>query len=257
MSTDPAPAPAAVADGAALSPDEPVGQAERARIRLTAIFGFLSSILVVVAWFLPWIEIPKDLRQPARTAISRDAEGPRRQDPALGQDVDVFVEDVTAGRFSGLGLFHYFRTAPALNRYYAGEEATGGESGRPFQMRRAFRLGAMLIAGLPVVALVLAVYFATHGFRRVKSPVLILMALVGCAAAAVLIWWVRLVESLGYEVLAGIGLRLTGAAAVVLALGGIFGVTSRNWWRVYAGFLATLAALVVIAWAYVSGGVSS
>jgi hypothetical protein len=47
---------------------------------------------------------------------------------------------------------------------------------------------------------------------------------------------------------------VTAVAAVVLALAGVFGVTARNWWRVYAGAAATLVGIAVLAWAYVSGG---
>ena len=36
---------------------------------------------------------------------------------------------------------------------------------------------------------------------------------------------------------------------------GVFGVTGRNWWRVYVGALATLAALAALAWAYVWVGI--
>ncbi len=246
MTTEPAPATGARAA------DEPSGRGARARIRLTAIFGFLSCVTFVVAWFLPWVDVPPEERPRIRQAAEQSLEGWRKTDPETAGMVKVFLEDVVdEGRLTGLGLFHFLRTGRAVNRHYAGEEPRGGESARPFVVRRAFVVGEVLLAALPLVSLVLAVYFLTHRFRRVKSPVLILMALVGCGAAALSITWLRFAEILGIEVLTGVGLKLAAGAAVVQALGGIFGVDARNWWRVYAGLLATLSAVVVLVWAYV------
>jgi hypothetical protein len=238
-----------------VSPDEPVGAKERARVRWAALFGCLGCVVIVAAWFLPWIHVPEGDRRRVLDALRPRVEALPKQGEAADHAArfGVVEESVERGHFTGLDLFHYLRSAWALNRWYVGPEprdATGGQ----WWTQRTLLLGAVLLAALPAVALLMTSYFLTHGFRRAASPMLILMTLVGVGAGMATIGWLRFTDLAFLPLPAGIGLQATAGAAVVLALAGVFGVTSRNWWRVYAGAAVTLGAIAVLAWAYVSGG---
>jgi hypothetical protein len=253
--TEPVQEPVPEAPAAAVSVDEPVGEKERARVRWAAIFGFLGCIAIVVAWFLPWIYVPEDKVDEVRRALAPGIKALPREGPeaALSEQWKVVDEAIEKGHFTGLDGFHWLRSAWALNRYYTGPDPLESSDGT-WVRQRSFLVGAIVFAALPAVALLMTCYFLTHGFRRAAGPMLILMTLVGCGAGALTIAWMRLSDMKTLPLPTGIGLQGTAVASVVLALSGIFGVTSRNWWRVYTGAAVTLVALAVLAWAYVSGG---
>jgi hypothetical protein len=256
--TSPAPRPSATpppGPAAAVSVDEPVGEKERARVRWAAIFGTLGCLAIVVAWFLPWIYVPEDKVDGVRRALAPGIKALPREGEDAGHAArwTVVDEAIEEGHFTGLDLFHWFRSAWALNRRYTGPDPLASTAGT-WVRQRSFLLGAVVFALLPAVAFLMACYFLTHGFRRAASPMLILMTLVGCGAGMLTIAGMRLADMKTLPLPTGIGLQGTAAASVVLGLSGIFGVTARNWWRVYAGAAVTLVAVAVLAWAYVSGG---
>ena len=50
------------------------------------------------------------------------------------------------------------------------------------------------------------------------------------------------------------GILVALIAAVAQACAGLFGVSSRNWWRVYASSILVLGAIALLSWAYVTEG---
>jgi hypothetical protein len=223
-------------------------------VNLAAVFGCLACALAVAAFFLPWIVIPEAKRPEIRAAYApRIAELEETNADLAAPWRILLAQSVDAGHFSGLDLFLYGRSARDLNRSLSGAASDYG-AGRAALLRRAFYVGYVTLALLPVLALALAVHFLVHRFRRAKSPVLILLVLLGCAGGAIAIGWDQ--AGLGFQLKTGIGLELMLVAAVAQASAGLFGVTAKNWWRVYAGALVTLAAVSALVWVYVTGGVA-
>jgi hypothetical protein len=239
-STLPGPAPVA----------PPRAPAPRPHVNLAAVFGWLACVLAIAAFFLPWIEVPREKREQIRAAASPRID--ELQDEDQAREWRVFLAQATdVGHLSGLDLFQYARIARDLNRHLTGATSDYGAD-RSAVIRRAYVVGMVTLAVLPVLALVLAVHFLVHRFRRAKSPVLILLVLLGGAGGALAIGWDR--AGLGFEGSTRVGFDLTLVAAVAQMSAGLFGVTAKNWWRVYAGALVTIGAVSALVWLYVTGG---
>jgi hypothetical protein len=233
----------------------------RDRVRLAAILGALSSAVLVVAFFLPWIRIPADARPRVREAIEPGLENLEKTHPKIVFGYEVLLGEIEeSGAVSGLDLFVYSRTARGLNEVLLGQPGDvvePADEGLATRTRRAFLVAMVVLAGLPVAALLLFVHFVAHGFRRARSPTLILLTVAGFVGMAVALAWLRFANGLGVvKALTGEGLRATLAASVAQLGCGVFGVTNRNWWRVYVGSLATLLALGAFVWAHVWEGVT-
>jgi hypothetical protein len=234
--------------------------ARRDRVRLAAVLGALSSAVLVVAYFLPWIRIPENARPRVREALEPDLRAYEEVVPQHVSSYEVLIgEAEQRGTWSGLDLFVYSRAARGLGQAIlaAGKQVSRGNEDMPVRTRR-YLVAMVVLAGLPISALLLAVHFVAHGFRRARSPTLILLTVAGVVGMTVSLAYLRFAGQLDVvRAITGEGLRATLAASVAQLACGVFGVTGRNWWRVYVGGLVTLVALAVFVWAYAWEGLTS
>jgi hypothetical protein len=184
---------------------------KRPRLRLTAFVGFVASLLVVVAWFLPWVVVPPVDRVRLRAELGPRIEALAREAPREAEGARALLDHIAdQGDLSGLDLFHYLRRALALHAHYEGAEPASEVTGGPWVVRRAFRLAAFVLAAVPLLCAVLVLVVLSGGFRRVESRTLTALVVTGCTGGAVAIAWLRVAESLSWDVL-GNGVRLAMA----------------------------------------------
>ena len=244
MEQEPPPAPAPA----------PPPSAPAERLRDAAVVGALASLLFLASYFLPWISVPPEQRPRIREAIAPGIDDLTKTHPDLAKDFRTLLDSVAGtGKVGAIDLFLYARSARRLNVVIEPERELDSRS-RPLVVRRAFLVAAVVLAVLPVLAVLLALHFLVHRFRRARSPVLILLILAGGAGTAVTVAWYAVARALPLHESTGIGMRMALLGAASQACAGIVGVTGRNWWRVYAGSLATLAAVAFLLWAYVTTG---
>jgi hypothetical protein len=227
------------------------------RIRMTAIIGTFASLLLLASYFLPWIEIVPAQRAAIRDAVRPDVDALQAEDRDLAREYRALLDTGTdQGSLGALDLFRWSRLAPRLNSILEKDPARGEPDvrSRPHQVRRAFFAGAVVLAALPILAFVLAAHFVTHRMRRARSPILIVLVLAGACGTALALAWDVVASQLYEYVSTGIGVHLALVASVAQACSGLFGVTGRNWWRVYAGSAVTLAALLVLVYVWITTG---
>jgi hypothetical protein len=236
-------------------PPPPSAPVAAPRLRLTAVAGFVASVLVVVSWFLPWIVVPQVDRVRLRAELGPRIDDLAREAPAEAEGARAILDQVAdEGRLAAVDLFHYLRRALALHAHYEGEEPVAEVTGGTWVVRRALRAAAFLLATVPLVSAALALSVLAGGFRCAGSRTLTALVVAGCTGGAVAIAWLRVAESLSWDVL-GDGVRLAMAGGVAQAGAGLFGVTGRNWWRVYAGSVVLIGVVAALAWMYVQRGV--
>jgi len=240
----------------------PPPEAPRARLRVTGIVGALAAVCVAGSFFLPWIHIGRGRAEQFLDAVNRDLTA--RQDaqeppPAGGEDFRALGETmVREGGLKGADLIRWVRTA----RTFSAElDATANRGVDADVHQRRLLLMRLLLYGIPIGALLLAAHFLFHRCRRARWPVLVLCILVG-VAAVVLAATCQFTHSFLGQALhegtmsSGLGsgwyLLLWGGA--FLGLAGFFGVTARNWFRVYVASAATLVALGFLAYHFLETG---
>jgi hypothetical protein len=239
----------------ALSVVETAPQKTARRLRLTAVCAAAASALLVASYALPWIELPQEERQRIDRTIRPRIEELRGDQPELAAALaELEKSAVERGHLTGVDVYRYARNAHALNRSLTGQAPPDASEDRPWQVQRALFLGEVVLVALPFAAGALVLLFLVQRFRRADAAPLTLLVLTGCVGAAMALAWMRFAESLGAELFTGLGLRLALAATLLQASIGLVGVTKRNWWRVYAGSLASVGVLGVLAWAYVWRG---
>jgi hypothetical protein len=243
------------------------------RLRLAAILGAAASAVVVVAFFLPWIHVPREVIESGRLrrAFDRDLDSFEGVHPTLTHGFRVLLDDVErTGRATGFDLFVFSRSARRVGEAFLAPREDGRapraavddpDVGR--RAGRAYHAVSIVLAALPIAALLLLVHFVAHGFRRARSPTLILLTVVGVVGGLLATSWYVFASSVSFEsgetivkTFTGNGLRATLVAGFTQACCGILGVTGRNWWRVYTGAFAMLAAIALVVWAYVWQGIS-
>ena len=116
-------------------------------------------------------------------------------------------------------------------------------------------MAAILLALVALGSLLLAGYFIGHRFHRARTPSLILAMIVGAAALVLAGLHDHLLKFASEKTSPGLGFPVLLGGGAALCLAGIFGVTARNWWRVYGGALVTGVALIVSAWGYLVWGI--
>lgn len=237
------------------SSDAEDGEARRAPVRLAGIVGALASALWFAAFFLPWIEIPPSERTRIPAALEPSIESMARRQPEHAERYRILVRQIVEeGHLSGLDLYHYARTALALNETLIGTEPGPHALERPWVVQRALRLAGLLLAVLPLGAALVALWLLAHAFRRVASPVLSALLVFGTTGLAVAVAWFRFAETLTSGVRTGYGLELVLGAAVAQACAGLFGVTTKTWWRVYLVAILGLGTLAFAASRFIAGG---
>ena len=232
----------------------PAPEATRARFRLTAVSGILAAAALVASYFLPWIVIPEAERPRLHAALAPGIDEESAAHPALADQHKILLAQVDKGRLTGLDLFLYARSSWALNRLLEGADPLDRADPRPWVVQRTFLLAAIVFAVLPVSALVAVIALLLGRFRRVGAPTLALLIVSGGIGAALTTAWLRFWIALSDAALIGDGLKLALGASVAQTLVGLLGVTTRTWWRVYVGSLASLGVLGALAWAYLARG---
>ncbi len=239
---------------AAVRDSEP-DSASRRPIRVAALVGAIAGVLWCVAFFLPWIEIPEPERVRIRVALEPSIESLAHREPEHAERYRILMhEAVDAGGLSGLDLYHYARTALELNRTLIGSDPGEHVLERPWVVQRALRTAGFMLAALPILAGIVALHLLAHAFRLARSVVLSMLVVVGLTGGAAAVAWLRFAESLSTGITTGFGLHLALVASVSLACAGLFGVTSRTWWRVFLMATLTLGAIGFLASRYVASG---
>ncbi len=217
---------------------------EPKRVRVCSLSGMLGSALVLVAFFSPWVRIDPDVAKRFDAAIESSLEGPGPSRAAAGDWRRLGRIVSEQGEVSGLDVFFWARTA---TRTAASENTASGST------IRAVRVAAVLLAALPVLALLLFFYFLQVRCRRARSPALILSTLVGAAAIATAALYDVTRGILEAETTRGGGMSLLLAGGALLFLAGTFGVKAVNWWRVLGGSIAVGTFVVIGILSYVRG----
>jgi len=226
------------------------------RVRVTSVVGALASAAIVVAFFLPWLHVPPDQARRYLERMEERFEKPLQPVPEGVSERDwLRLARIAAeeGSVSGLDIFYWARLARSTADAYG--RAEGAEPDEPpAKLSRVVRLVGIVLAALPVAALLLALYFVVQRLRRAHSPTLVLAVLSGVVAIAVPAAYSILESGLAVRTRPAVGLHVLGAAGPALLLAGVFGVRLRNWWRVFLGALAVGGGLVLLAWAWVAAG---
>jgi len=230
----------------------------RPRLRLTGVAGALAALCVGASFFLPWVEVNPERARQFQDAVERDLSG--RDPPPPGgagfrRLATTMVED---GALKGTDFVLWVRAAKAFSAYLDTSENPGVEAQAH---QRRLELARLLLYGIPVGALLLAAYFLFHRFRRARFPVLVLCILVG-VASVVLAGALQFAHGFIEQTLRsgapsgdlGMGWRLLLGGGAVLGLAGFFGVTTRNWFRVYVISALTAAGLAFLALRYLETG---
>jgi hypothetical protein len=232
----------------------PVPLSERPRFRLTAFVGLVASVLVVVSYFLPWIVVAPIDRARLRAELAPRIDALAREAPAEADGARKLLDHVAdEGSLAGIDLFHFTRRALALHEHYEGAPPAELPPAGPWVVRRAFQVAGFLLAAVPLACTALVLLIIAGGLRHVGPRTLTALVVTGCCGGAVAISWLRVVQSLTWDVL-GDGVRLAMAAGVAQAGAGLFGVTGRIWWRVYAWSIVVLVVLAALAWIYIERG---
>jgi hypothetical protein len=259
--TKPPPEPSSdTSSGSVAHPDatDPApGARPGGRVRLTSVSGTLAALLLGLCFFLDWIRVDPALGEAFQRGID-EAVAEREQPSPVDEDFQALAETLhTEGALTGMDLIHWVRTAGAFGRSIEDPRERAADA----STQRIFVVARLLLSALLLTAFLLAAYFVFHGFRRVTAPVLILCILVG-ATAVVLAGGLHYAHTLVQDALgsgadgvaSGPGPKglLLGGAGLVLA--GTFGVSARNFIRVYLGVCLTVGALYLLGLTYFKTG---
>ncbi len=223
------------------------------RRRLSAVFGTAFGLLLFVACFVPWVKVDSAQAERVQKAIAVEIAGVSEPTRATKDFAEVFGTLGETSSLSGVDLFQWCRAARGYRaNIRAGETAQRADLSP--QVDRALVLFAIVLAAIPIGGVLLALYFLLNGFRRNRSPALILAALIGLTAIAMAGAYERTISPIHEAVQPGTGfpLLLIGGAGFVLVA--TFGVTKRNWWRVYLGVGVVGAGLALAAYSYLMRG---
>lgn len=229
--------------------------ADRGPVRLAAIVGALASALWCVAFFRPWIALSDADRARVQAALEPSIEAMAPRESEHAERYRILVRQIVdEGHLTGLDLYHFARTALALNRTLIGTEPGSHVLERPWKTQRALRAAAFVLAALPILSAIVALHLLAHALRRVRSPVLVLLVVLGFAGGSVALAWLWLVESISTGPWTGDGMYLVLSASIAQACAGLFAVTTKTWWRVYLGAILATASLAILAHRFVTTG---
>lgn len=233
----------------------PAETPKKPRIRLTAIFGTLASAAWIVAFFLPWMHVVPTQRERVRAAFEPGLERLKVESAEDEARYRLLLKEVVEhGALTGLDLFHYARSAYALNVRWQGEAPADHREGWPWAIQRGLHAMTLVLGALPLLSLLIVLRLVSQGFRGARTGVLIGLTVVGCAGGAPAIAWLRFAGGLEDSLLPGIGVQVGLVASTMQACAGLFGVSSKNWWRVYSVSLLLLGAVASFAYLYVVRG---
>jgi hypothetical protein len=213
-------------------------------------------VTLLVAFFLPWVEVDPEVATRFERKMEERLTDPMRPAPANADDWRQLARIlVTEKAVTGLDVFFWARTAWR----HAGDMASGPDATPTDEggiARRGILLVAIVLAAVPLLCLVLVLYFVAHRLRRARSPALILAMLTGSAAIGTSAVYGIVRGAITPETHPAPTFSLLLAGWGVLFLSGAFGVRVRNWWRVLGGTVVTGAALAGLGWAYLRWGMS-
>jgi hypothetical protein len=224
-------------------------------VRVAAVVGALASALWLVAYFLPWITFTEHDRERVAAAFSPRIEALSATSPEQAERYRLLLAQVKDhGSLAGLDLYHYARTAHPLNVELEGDPPPGETTARPWVVQRSWLALTVLLAVLPIASLALLLLLLARRLSHPGAAIKTGLVVVGCLGSALAIAWDRIAESHGWDVLRGPGIPLGLGAAIGQTCAGLFGVSSRNWLRVYGWSLLLLGSIATVAWAYVMRG---
>jgi len=227
----------------------------RRPFRFAALVGAVASALWVVAFFLPWVEFPDADRARIRAALEPSIDSLATREPEHAERYRILLREVVdEGHLTGLDLHHFARSALALNRLLIGTEPRGHDLDRPWVVQRALHSAGYGLLALPILGAVVALLLLAGGFRRIGSPVLALLVILGLLSTVVAVAWLNFAERLSTGIHPGDGIHLALGASVAQACAGLFGVSAKTWWRVYAVALVAIGAVAFLAQRYVTSG---
>ncbi len=223
------------------------------RRRLSAVFGTLFGGVLFAACFVPWVKVDPAQAERVQKAVAVEIAGVAEPSRATRDFAQVFDTLGNTSSLSGVDLFQWCRAARGYR-----DSIRAGEAGRARDLTRkidrALLLFAIALAAIPIGGMLLGLYFLIHRFRRNRSPVLILAAIIGAIAITIAGAYERTINPIHEAVQPGLGfpLLLVGGAGFLLVA--TFGVTRRNWWRVYLGVGVTAAGLALMAYSFLQRG---
>lgn len=227
----------------------------RRSLRVAALVGGLASALWVVAFFLPWVEFPEADRARIRAALEPSIESLASREPEHAERYRILLREVVDdGHLSGLDLHHFARSALALNRLLIGTDPKGHDLERPWVVQRALTSAGHGLLALPGLAALVALVLLARGYRRIGSPILACLVVLGLLATAVAVAWLRFAEQATSGIRPADGIRLALGCSVAQACAGLFGVKATTWWKVYASALVAIAAVALVTGRYVTSG---
>jgi hypothetical protein len=215
----------------------------------------VAAAALVAAFFLPWVEVDGDVARRFERRMEERLSDPMRPAPQNADDwrrlATLLVEE---GAVTGLDVFYWARTAwRHAGDLRVAEAGTGADDD---VARRGILLVAIVLAAVPLLSVVLGLYFVAHRLRRARSPALILAMLTGAAAIATAGVYGIVRGAITPETHPAPTFSLVLGGGAVLFLAGAFGVRVRNWWRVLGGTLVVGSALAGLAWSWIQWGIS-
>lgn len=233
----------------------------RGRVRVTSLAGTCAALLLGLCFFLDWVRVDPALGTHFLAGIEK----------AIAQKVDEGGEKTVVdehfltightledqGALTGMDIIFWVRSAGAFGQGIESPVARAEDA----RTQRILVIARILLYSLLLVAFLLAAYFLFHRFRRVTAPILILCILVGATAVVLaggLHYAYELVQdALGgpaHGVSPGPGANVLLAGGALLALAGVFGVSGRNFYRVYVGAGVTALCLLLLGQRFLQTG---
>jgi len=246
-------------ESAGPSRDDPAGPSPRARgrVRVTSCAGTCAALLLGLCFFLDWVRVDPALGTRFLDGVEKAIAEKGEKTPVDEHFLTIGHTLENQGALTGMDIIFWVRSAGAFGETIESARARAEDQ----HTQRILVIARLLLYALLLVAFLLAAYFLFHRFRRATAPILILCILVG-ATAVVLAGGLHYAYGLVQDAIGGSaqgvspgpGAKVLLAGGALLSLAGVFGVTGRNFYRVYVGAGVTAAGLVLLGQRFLQTG---